>query len=268
MCHLESSYCMIKGGKSICNGGHVVAQSQPKFLNIYNTLYEEIQMGKFPGGEALPTEKALCERFGVSRMTLRQAIKILVEDGVIESIRGKGHIVIPRMKGHHASSVTLLQHPLHQMSRHAMTLESLNYRVDLESEYTNHLFPDHPSAVIAMERYYFQEGNTTTKADALCFTFIPLNVIDTFQVKTQSERQMKTFVEETVYASAYQSDLKYSITKAPMFKNHQHVFEGGPACWLVVESIYGNHASPILVNKWYLPQDYFEIIVSRVRDDS
>ncbi|TNX67214.1 hypothetical protein FIU15_13785 [Staphylococcus aureus] len=104
------------------------------------------------------------------------------------------------------------------MSRHAMTLKSLNYRVDLESEYTNHLFPDHPSAVIAMERYYFQEGNTTTKADALCFTFIPLNVIDTFQVKTQSERQMKTFVEETVYASAYQSDLKYSITKAPMFK--------------------------------------------------
>ncbi|UOC14474.1 GntR family transcriptional regulator [Staphylococcus agnetis] len=248
-------------------GGCFVTQSQPKFLNIYNTLFEEIQMGKFPGGQALPTEKVLCERFGVSRMTLRQAIKILVEDGVIESIRGKGHIVIPQMRAHHASSVTLLEHPLHQMSRHAMTLGSLNYRVDLESEYTNHLFTDHPSAVIAMERYYFEKDNESNHADALCFTFIPVNVIDTFKINTQSERQMCQFVEETVYMNAYQSDLKYSITKAPIFKNHKHVFEGGPSCWLVVENVYGNHTSPILVNKWYLLQERFEIIVSRVRTD-
>ncbi len=54
-----------------------MTQTQPKFLTIYNTLYKEIQIGKYPSGHALPTEKELCARFDVSRMTLRQAIKLL-----------------------------------------------------------------------------------------------------------------------------------------------------------------------------------------------
>ncbi len=66
-----------------------VTQTQPKFLTIYNTLYKEIQIGKYPSGHALPTEKELCARFDVSRMTLRQAIKLLAEDGIVESTRGK-----------------------------------------------------------------------------------------------------------------------------------------------------------------------------------
>ncbi|MEQ6030216.1 GntR family transcriptional regulator [Staphylococcus saccharolyticus] len=169
-----------------------MTESQPKFLNIYNTSYEEIQLGKFPSGQALPTEKLLCERFDVSRMTLRQAIKLLVEDGVIESVRGKGHIVIAQSRTHHTSSVTLLQQPLHQMSRYSMTLDSLNYRVDLQSNYTNHLFPHHPSAVIALERYYFKKDNPSSKADAYCFTFLPLNVVDAYQINTQSLNEMES----------------------------------------------------------------------------
>ncbi len=246
-------------------GGCFVTQSQPKFLNIYNTLYKEIQLGKFPGGAALPTEKVLCERFGVSRMTLRQAIKLLVEDGVVESVRGKGHFVISKLHERHASSVTTLAHPLYQMARFPMTLQSVNYRVDLESDYTNHLFPHHPSAVIAMERYYARDNNSN--ADALCFTFIPLNVIDTFGIKTQNETEMITFVEETVYQHAYQSDLKYAITHNPHFKHDKNVFDGGQQCWLVMESLYSNHDSPIIINKWYLPQDNAEIKVTRIRDN-
>ena len=33
-----------------------VTQTQPKFLTIYNTLYKEIQIGKYPSGP-LPTER-------------------------------------------------------------------------------------------------------------------------------------------------------------------------------------------------------------------
>ncbi|CXW21939.1 GntR family transcriptional regulator [Staphylococcus aureus] len=48
-----------------------MTQTQPKFLTIYNTLYKEIQIGKYPSGHALPTEKELCARFDVSRMTYK-----------------------------------------------------------------------------------------------------------------------------------------------------------------------------------------------------
>ena len=51
------------------------------------------------------------------------------------------------------------KHPLDQILLDRVSMSSINYRVDLESEYTNHLFANHPSAVIAMERYY-QKGQS------------------------------------------------------------------------------------------------------------
>ena len=244
----------------------LVTQAQPKFLTIYNTLYEEIQMGKFPGGESLPTEKVLCKSFGVSRMTLRQAIKLLTEDGVVESIRGKGHFVVSQHRDHSTSSMAHLAHPLQQMSREAMTLEAIHYRVDLESEYTNHLFQNRPSAVVAMERYYVCEGNASKKTDAMCFTFIPINVIDLYEVSTQDETAVRAFVEEQIYQYAAQSDLKFSMTQKPHFAHDGYTFDGGDYCWLVVETLYNGHESPVMINKWYVPNGQADINVTRMKE--
>ena len=60
---------------------------------------------------------------------------------------------------------------------------------------------------------------------------------DTFKVNTQNRDDMKTFVEQTIYSNAYQSDLKMSITKAPL-QNHSHVFDGDTHCWLIIETLY------------------------------
>ncbi|PNZ36821.1 GntR family transcriptional regulator [Staphylococcus lutrae] len=232
---------------------------------IYNTLYEEIQMGKFPSGQALPTEKELCERFGVSRMTLRQAIKILTEDGVVESIRGKGHFVLPQSRTHQVTSIETFHHPLEQLTTVPMAIRSVNYRVDLESEYTNHLFPNHPKAVIAMERYYQCEDRTSQDADAFCFTFIPFYVIETFNIQAQHEAHMIEFVEKTIYQHATQSNLKCSITEEPHFGSDSFVFDGGHQCWLIVEKMYAYDLNPIMVNKWYVPHEHAELMISRVK---
>lgn len=44
-------------------------------------------------GDRLPSEAELCERFGVSRMTARQAVQLLAHDGLIERRRGAGTFV-------------------------------------------------------------------------------------------------------------------------------------------------------------------------------
>lgn len=41
-------------------------------------------------GDAIPSERALCERFGVSRMTVRQAVDALVGEGVLVREQGRG----------------------------------------------------------------------------------------------------------------------------------------------------------------------------------
>jgi GntR family transcriptional repressor for pyruvate dehydrogenase complex len=57
----------------------------------------------FQAGALLPTERELAERFSVSRIVIREAMKILEDRGVVEVRAGRGTIVIPpnsnRMKG-------------------------------------------------------------------------------------------------------------------------------------------------------------------------
>lgn len=47
-------------------------------------------------GDAIPSERTLCERFGVSRMTVRQAVDALVGEGVLVREQGRGTFVAPQ----------------------------------------------------------------------------------------------------------------------------------------------------------------------------
>lgn len=60
---------------------------------IYLVLREEISRELYPSG-ALPNEEALCERFGVSRITVRRALADLAAQGVVERRHGRGTFVV------------------------------------------------------------------------------------------------------------------------------------------------------------------------------
>jgi LacI family transcriptional regulator len=63
---------------------------QPVYRQIYDILIAEINNGLYNKAGMLPTEKELCERFGVERNTLRKALQILVEEDRIIRRRGSG----------------------------------------------------------------------------------------------------------------------------------------------------------------------------------
>lgn len=67
----------------------------PTYVGIYNSLYADITSGVYPENESLPGEVALAEKYNVSRNTLRQALAILCEDGLIVRAQGRGTIVAP-----------------------------------------------------------------------------------------------------------------------------------------------------------------------------
>ncbi|MDX5595531.1 FadR/GntR family transcriptional regulator [Pseudovibrio sp. SPO723] len=61
---------------------------------MYAGIKSSIESGEFPQGLKLPTEHALCERFGVSRPVIRAVMDRLRQEGVIETVRGSGSFVI------------------------------------------------------------------------------------------------------------------------------------------------------------------------------
>jgi len=57
---------------------------------IVSRLRDEIAAGSYEPSGRLPSEAALCERFGVSRVTVRLALAKLSEEGAVERKQGKG----------------------------------------------------------------------------------------------------------------------------------------------------------------------------------
>jgi GntR family transcriptional regulator len=71
----------------------------PLYQQVKIALETEIREEKYAVEERLPSERELCERFGVSRMTARQAIKELEREGLVFSRVGKGTFVsVPKIE--------------------------------------------------------------------------------------------------------------------------------------------------------------------------
>lgn len=65
----------------------------PLYVQLNETLSADIRAGRLPPHQQLPSERELCDRFGVSRMTVRQALVELAREGLIYSRVGKGTFV-------------------------------------------------------------------------------------------------------------------------------------------------------------------------------
>ncbi|MBS1797705.1 MAG: GntR family transcriptional regulator [Acidobacteria bacterium] len=73
-----------------------VSSRIPLYYQLENVLREKITSGAFAGGDRLPTEIELIEQYGVSRITVRQALQSLSEEGLIERRQGRGTYVAER----------------------------------------------------------------------------------------------------------------------------------------------------------------------------
>src|SRR5712671_504371 len=68
---------------------------EPLYVQVVRALKDEIVSGVHPVGSQLPTEEELCERFSVSRYTVREALRRLREDNLVSSRQGAGTVVVP-----------------------------------------------------------------------------------------------------------------------------------------------------------------------------
>ena len=72
----------------------VVDDSQPRYLQIAADLKQAIVSGRYPVGARLPTELELCEQFGISRFTAREAVRVLSSAGLVSRKQRVGTIVV------------------------------------------------------------------------------------------------------------------------------------------------------------------------------
>lgn len=78
----------------------------PKYYQLKELLRGMIEAAELVEGQVIPSERELCERYGISRMTARQAVMELVNEGVLYREQGKGTFVAEKKVQQEAERLT------------------------------------------------------------------------------------------------------------------------------------------------------------------
>jgi len=66
---------------------------RPKYLQIADLIRARIESGELAPDRPVPSEPQLVGEFGVSPQTARKAVRVLIDEGLVYAIRGKGTYV-------------------------------------------------------------------------------------------------------------------------------------------------------------------------------
>ena len=67
--------------------------TQPIYLQLADTLRDKIFSGEYVFGDTLPTERSMAQKYGISHLTVRKALSLLQDEGLIQRLQGKGTFV-------------------------------------------------------------------------------------------------------------------------------------------------------------------------------
>jgi GntR family transcriptional regulator len=67
----------------------------PAYAQLAGILRKQIEAGKIRPGDPLPSESSLQQEYGVARGTIRKAIEMLRDHGLVVTVQGRGTFVKP-----------------------------------------------------------------------------------------------------------------------------------------------------------------------------
>lgn len=98
-----------------------MSKSSPLYKNIANKIKEEIINLNINNDEAIPSETKLAEKFDVSRVTVRQAIELLVKENILYKVQGSGTYVKTNKIEHHIYKLQSFYEEMKELNKKPFT---------------------------------------------------------------------------------------------------------------------------------------------------
>jgi GntR family transcriptional regulator len=132
----------------------------PLYLQIKAVIQKQIETGELQIGERAASERELSETFNVSRMTARQALKELEQEGYLERVRGRGSFVaVPKVQESLLELVSFSE----DMQRRGLTASSKVLSVNIqtpERHIASRLEISLSTKVVCLERLRYAASST------------------------------------------------------------------------------------------------------------
>ncbi len=165
---------------------------EPAYRRVYRSLKEEILNGTYPVSGFLPKESELETIYQVSRTTVRKAVKMLSEEGLVHVRQGSGTSVCGRRTAQDYNSVTSLtesfQKSGRQMTTGSMVIDTIRAGGELAGELQ--LAPGTP--VTRIQRIQLADGHPVTIME----NFIPSSLVPEIETYEGKFVALYQFLEE------------------------------------------------------------------------
>ncbi|CCI84439.1 GntR family transcriptional regulator [Lactobacillus pasteurii DSM 23907 = CRBIP 24.76] len=130
---------------------------EPMYIKIHNQIKRDIEEHVYNVGDRIPAERQLAVEFGVSRMTLRQAIKTLEDEGILERRLGSGTYVASRKVQEKMSGIMSFTEIM-QANGQLPSSKLISYKVGQPSlSEKERLGLDEESRILRMERIRYAD---------------------------------------------------------------------------------------------------------------
>lgn len=229
----------------------------PKYVQIYNLILKMIKNAQFPVGSKLPSEKILAEEFAISRVTLRTALSLLREDGVIQSIHGQGHFVLAENNMDN-TGIETLNTPIAKSLTISIDERESYYHLNPASTFTDRLFKTQGMPYYTINIWYKNNGKNIANA----FVITKPSVVDKLNIKLEKNNSIINFIEHSLYLKASNSKLVITVSdrKHTTFKQG---FGSQSPLILMKEDLFTLHDERLSQNKFYIPITYFRTSLMR-----
>nr|WP_288712922.1 GntR family transcriptional regulator [uncultured Intestinibacter sp.] len=236
---------------------------EPKYVTIYNILFKMITLGEFSKNDRLPSEPDLARDLGVSRTTLRQALTLLQEDGLIKIIRGKGNFITK--DSHYINTIpnNKIQSSVYNFLSNSNKIDDIEMEFHLEpcSDYFHMILGSKPAAVVVIDRWY----KIDKKVVAYAFSIMPIDNISKFDIDLNNHEQLLNFVEKDIYNDCNNIMLDVKFSTSGNYASKRSSFLDNEQFFLIEEKVSTYNEFTMEFSKFYLPVDMSSIRINLKR---
>ena len=242
----------------------IIKSKIPSYVRIYNELYDEVTSGKYEPNEQLPPEVKLAEKYEVSRNTLRQALAVLCEEGLIYNVQGKGNFISPSYK------------PVNQEMGKLDNIALSAAKTECQKVETQYSFS--PPAKTVQEKLGLSAYDITLSTNsiyqieetpiALSYVEIASKVLSELKIDLHDEKAIMELVTNKLFELSTYAESQLTITNAEeSVADFLKTSINTPLIY-IEEILYGFREEPLALCKHYLHPRYYSISFMRKKNGS
>ncbi|TFG91147.1 MAG: GntR family transcriptional regulator [Candidatus Atribacteria bacterium] len=227
----------------------------PSYVPIYNKLYTDIINGILADGSQLPSESALTEKYGVSRNTLRQALTVLNEDGLISKSQGKGTVVNYRNDRKSFAGRNIFN-PMTQYSKEPIEAIDISFNFGPPTDIAQKKLSINSNEIImASNVVYFIKGQPIGRA----FIQIPVKHIEKIQVNLNNEDEVSNLVNSTIFEVSESVSMSVRVIRTEGEITKFLAIASEEPILYIEELLYNKEGEGIARCKFYFIPDRYDV---------